>query len=363
MADRRHLSLLRRGVKEWNEQRPKRPDLSGALLSGQNLEGVDLSYANLDDAKLSRAFLRRANMLRASLRNATLSNANLYKADLAGVNAIGARFNTAALYRANLTAAILAKANFTAAHLEKATLVAANLRNANFERANLSECSLTRSNVNGASFSGARIYGAGIWDIRGVPRQQEGLVITRQRDAPVTVDNLKVGQFVYLLLNNPDIRDVIDTITSRAVLLLGRFSERRKRVLDALRESLRQRNLSPIVFDFDVPESRDVSETVKVLAGLAKFVLVDITDATEVRAELQSIVKEFPSLPVQPIILAGRREYVGFKHLAKFPWVLPPFKYKNLNHLLTNVDQEVIAPALIKLGDAQAVPVRGLTLV
>jgi hypothetical protein len=36
------------------------------------------------------------------------------------------------------------------------------------------------------------------------------------------------------LLNNQEIRDVIDTITSKAVLILGRFTPERKEVLDGL---------------------------------------------------------------------------------------------------------------------------------
>ena len=53
-----------------------------------------------------------------------------------------------------------------------------------------------------------------------------------------------------------------------------------------MRDALRQRNLLPVIFDFSVPASRDVTETVKVLAGLARFVIADITDAMEVRVEL-----------------------------------------------------------------------------
>ena len=135
-----------------------------------------------------------------------------------------------------------------------------------------------------------------------------------------------------------------------AVLILGRFTPERKAVLDALREMLRQRNLIPIVFDFDVPARRDVTETVNVLAGFALFVIADVTDATEVRAELHNIVPSFPSLPVQPILLRGRDEFVSLPgHLAKFPWVLPTFAYESQEHLLANLEQGVIAPAEAKV--------------
>ena len=39
----------------------------------------------------------------------------------------------------------------------------------------------------------------------------------------------------YLLLNNEEIRHVIDTITSKVVLILGRFMPERKAILDAIR--------------------------------------------------------------------------------------------------------------------------------
>jgi hypothetical protein len=75
-----------------------------------------------------------------------------------------------------------------------------------------------------------------------------------------------VAQFIYLLLHNQKIRDVIDTITSKAVLILGRFTDQRKAVLDALREELRKRNYLPILFDCSVPATRDITETVSLLA-------------------------------------------------------------------------------------------------
>ena len=129
------------------------------------------------------------------------------------------------------------------------------------------------------------------------------------------------------------------------VLILGRFSGERKLILDAMRGDLRRRNLLPVIFDFSVPRSRDVTETVKVLAGLARFVIADVTDATEVRAELHNLVLDFTSLPVQPILLRGQREFVSLPHLAKFPWLLPTFEYDLKEHLLANLDRALWPPA------------------
>ena len=54
----------------------------------------------------------------------------------------------------------------------------------------------------------------------------------------------------------------IDTIGKKAVLILGRFTDERKAVLEAIREELRQRDYIPILFDFAKPASRDLTETV-----------------------------------------------------------------------------------------------------
>ena len=44
--------------------------------------------------------------------------------------------------------------------------------------------------------------------------------------------------------------------------------ENRLAVLDALRGELRQLNYLPILFDFDVPATRDITETVSLLARM-----------------------------------------------------------------------------------------------
>jgi hypothetical protein len=66
-----------------------------------------------------------------------------------------------------------------------------------------------------------------VWGVRLESAKQQNLIITRENEPEITVDNIQVAQFVYLLLHNPKIRDVIDTIGKTGVLLLGRFTEGR----------------------------------------------------------------------------------------------------------------------------------------
>jgi hypothetical protein len=82
---------------------------------------------------------------------------------------------------------------------------------------------------------------------------------------------------------------------------------------DALREELRRRNYLPLLFDFDPPKSRDLTETVSLLAGMARFVVADLTEPRSVPRELGVIVPELRSVPLQPLIQRGHRVYSMFE--------------------------------------------------
>ena len=206
---------------------------------------------------------------------------------------------------------------------------------------------LVESNLCGAKLRGCEVYGTSVWSVKVSPATtQSGLRITRENEPAITVDDLEVAQFVYLLLSNAKIRNVVNTVGKKAVLILGRFTPERKATLDALREELRKRDMVPILFDFDKPEQRDLTETVSTLAHLARFVIADVTDAKSIPQERQRIVPSLPSLPVQPIILDSQHEYGMFKHFAGYLSVLPPYRYTNAEQLLASLGEKVIGPAI-----------------
>jgi hypothetical protein len=122
----------------------------------------------------------------------------------------------------------------------------------------------------------------------------------------------------------------------------------RKAILDALRDELRHRDYLPILFDFEKPSNREITETVSTLVHMARFVIADITDATSVREELMRIVPDLPSVPIQPLLLVSQKEYEMFAYFRRFPWVLPPFLYENQDHLLAALADKVIEPAEAK---------------
>jgi hypothetical protein len=137
-----------------------------------------------------------------------------------------------------------------------------------------------------------------------------------------------------LLINNKKIRDVISTVGKKIVLILGRFTKDRKKILDAIKKELRHQGYVPILFDFKKPTNRDLTETISILAHLSRFIIADITDAKSIPQELQAIVPNTPSVLVHPILQASEMEYGMFEHFKRYHWVLPTYKYLNLDDLL-----------------------------
>ncbi len=319
MANKEHLKIIEQGVAVWNEWREKnptiKPDLRRAYLSGADLSNFNLSNANLNEANLMEADLRQANLSGAYLCRTLLWNARLYKTDL----------SEAKLIEANLTKA--------------------NLVSTNFEKANLTGC---------------KIYGISAWDLKLQGTVQLDLIITPHGVPAITADNLEVAQFIYLLLNNKKLRDIIDTIGKKAVLILGRFIPERKAVLDAIREELRRLNYVPIVFDFEKPKDRDFTETIMTLAGMCLFVIVDITNPKSSPLELQATVPDY-RIPFVPIIQEGEKPFSMFKDIQqKFDWVLPLLEYDTESNLIKVLEKAVINPALNKHDELIARKAQGL---
>jgi uncharacterized protein YjbI with pentapeptide repeats len=317
--------------------------LTGANLSGASLSGADLSWAYGREANLGRAKLSKAQLTRAQLSGANLMGATLIEADLSWAELRGANLSGAILAYASLNGADLSGANLSEATLYRAILYGANLSKADLRKANLGVAILVNADLRASDLTGCRIHGVSAWNLKLEDAKQQNLVITA--DAPeITVDNIEVAQFIYLMLNNQKVRDVIDTITSKAVLILGRFTDERKAILDALREELRKRNYLPILFDFNVPATRDITETVSLLARMARFIIADLTDPSSIPKELEAIVPDL-AVPVQPLLEGASRPYAMFKDYWKYEWVLPVYRYEGLEPLLATLAEKVIAPA------------------
>ena len=382
MGNLEQIERLKEGSSIWNTWRIQHPneriDLSGANLGLPNISKTAnlgkiiitksiVTRAELSGVNLSRANLSNINLIGANLTAANLSYTNLIGADLTGADLTGAKLNNSHLMRIDLTLANLTGADLKDANLEEADLTSTGLEGAiligadltgsklihtNLTGADLTEVKLNRAtlietNLENTTLTQCSIYGISAWEIQLKGAKQENLIITKDEEPIITVDNLKIAQFVYLLLNNAEIRDVINTITTKVVLILGRFTPERKVVLDALREALRtDYNYLPVLFDFEKPSSRNFTETVRTLAHLARFVIADLSEPRSIPQELQAIIPLL-RVPVKPILSNLEQPYSMFDDFDErdYHWVLPTYVYINLPHLLATLKEQVIDPA------------------
>src|SRR4051812_24991541 len=217
-------------------------------------------------------------------------------------------------------------------------------------RADLSGANLIASVLGNANLTGSHVHGVSAWRLKSDnSTKQKDLIITARDELELTVDNIEVTQFVCLLLHNQRVRDVIDTVTSKAALILGRFTDERKKVLDTLRDELRRRDYLPILFDFEKTRSRNTDETVTLLARMARFVIADISDAKSVLQELRAIVPDIPSVPVQAVILATQEEPGMFDFYRNSRSFLEVHRYDSQDQLIADLSERVIRPAEIKV--------------
>jgi uncharacterized protein YjbI with pentapeptide repeats len=384
VANLDHLYILNKGVAAWNQWRKENPEievdfyganLKGLSLSRVSFDGVNLNFADLQYADLRGAYLVGAKLWNTNLSGANLSGAYVHETSLSDANLSDANLECATLYEAKIWQTKLTKANLkyadlSGSDLQDANLSGAILTNAHLDFARLIRIDLSRANLEGATLTGAvlidvnfeeanlancSIYGISAWGNNVNRAIQTNLIITNEKEPIITVDNLEVAQFIYLLINNEKLRDIIDTITSKVVLILGRFTPERKPVLDAMREELRKYNYLPIMFDFEKPASQDFIEPVSTLAHLARFVIADFTDAKIILEEVPHIVRNI-TVPVKPLLLEGSgNEPVTLYNLRRnHHSLLDTYLYKGVDDLLLSFKDRVVEPAERKASELKA---------
>lgn len=312
-------------------------DLSNADFMGVNLQGINFRGANLTEANLSFVDLRGAD-----LRDANLTDANLRQSNLSGAKLSGAKLNNA-------------------------DLMYADLSDADLTGADLSHSNMVRANITNATVDGNNVYGISVWDLQGQFKVQKNLIISSNDGIQFDTDNIKDAQFINLILDNPEIRGVLNTLTSKAVLILGRFTDKdpvikkeRQDVLSTLKAGLRSNGLLPIVFDFERPEDKDFTEMVKTLAGMCYFVIADVTNPKSSPLELQATVPDYqiPFLPIIKMDLEKKDDkgkfiddgpFAMMQNLqTKYPWILDAVAYKDVDQLTRILAKGLIARAAEK---------------
>ena len=361
MANAEHLKILKKGVKAWNQWREKNPkirpkgELFGAEVELYRFKEMPLpEIVNVLTAYETAPDLSGAILCKADLCSVNFSGTNLSGVDLTGADLWRADLRKANLTDSKLTDARLSSVSLSMAKLRRANLSYSKLQYADLTKADLQEAILVGANLYKAKLTGANVYGVAAWDVDLDGAEQTDLIIVGGEESRITVDNLEIAQFIYLFLHNEKIRSVINTITSKLVLILGRFTEKRKKVLDAIRDAVRKLNYLPVQFDFEKPTGHTYIETVSTLAHMARFVIADFTDPKIVLEEVPHIVRNI-AVPVKPLLLEGHEEEpstlsdLRVNHRS----LLDTYRYKDLDDLLSNLVDEVIVPAEERARDCE----------
>jgi uncharacterized protein YjbI with pentapeptide repeats len=305
--------ILMQGAAVWNEWRRQNPapltfsaphwydcpGRGGKQMKGKNR--VDFSGMNLSGASIYKAFAEGLNLRNAVFECSHFEEGDFSRADFCGATFRNTRFN---------------KTILTGADFEGATFV---------------NCNLNRVNLAGALFRVKEItetvvYGIAAWDlVTSDEMKQSKLVIEKtyglysdliqEGKIPMMVDDIELAQFVYYLNDHKKMRDALNILNDKGVLLLGRFMGGGLERLYSIREWLNCNGYMAMIFDFGRPDNLSLTETAVTMAGLCKFIFADLSGAS-VPAELQAILSQ-----VKKPLLAFGDPYTLFPDLADHTWV------------------------------------------
>ena len=157
-------------------------------------------------------------------------------------------------------------------------------------------------------------------------------------------------------LDGMNFGEVMSVLSTRRVLILGRFTARRLKVLEAIKMHLQKHpnNYIPELFTYDKPASRDLVETIIGMAALSRFIIADLSEPKSVQAELEAIVPHFQSVPVVPLINQTGKEYATFSSLQRRENVVKPtVRYGDIDDLIEKLDEQVVPLAEKTLAEVQ----------
>lgn len=155
-------------------------------------------------------------------------------------------------------------------------------------------------------------------------------------------------------MDGPNYGDIMSEMKKNRVLILGRFSARRMRVLKAIKDRLKAHpnRYNPELFTFSRPDGANLTESIIGFAAHSRFVVADISEPKSIPAELSAIVPLFPSLPVVPIISRTGRPYALFTDFDQRPnMVKPILRYRDVDELEALLEREIVPLAEKKLAE------------
>lgn len=332
MSKNKYIEILKAGKEEWNNWRSLNPqeraDFLNSVLDGSDLEGYNLTNCNfyqasLRDSNFNRTELAWSAFFHTKLNNSTITNPEIEDySEWTSFSGVNFRWSS-----------------FAESDLENV-----KMKGSLFEGARFQNC-----NLKGADISYSRIHGLSAWgNYVDESTTQNDLIITPYGEPTIKVDNFEIAQFLYLLITNNKIRNVIDTLATKVVLILGSFAGNDKLLLEQIKKCLTQSNYVPVIFDFEKPSSRNLTETVSTIAHISKFIIVDLKNSRSVPHELASIVPTLRSVPIVPIISDSQTPYGMFQDLSNYKHMCALIIYNGdesisslVDNIIFNADKKI----------------------
>ena len=332
--EQEYVELLKNNAVAWNEWRNKCPEQTPSLREVDFVSELMKGKKDIYDLPHFHGIdFTNVDLHMSSLRNCFFDDCRFDGAKITFADLVDAYFINCTFKDVNMRVSKIGSATFSSCIFEDSDLSYCSAEDTSFEGSKfvntvLEHVSFVANNFSNTELIGCSVYGISSWDLNLDNSAQKNLIITKDDQPTITVDNIELAQFIYLMINNTKLRSIIDTITSKVVLILGNFSPERKIVLEEIREKLRYYDYIPVMFDFEKPSSRNFTETIYTLAHMARFVVADLSGARSIGHELATIVPKLPSVTFYPLVVNDDKEYGMFSDLLEYNWVKPVMTYR-----------------------------------
>jgi len=204
-----YIAEIRRGSESWNDFR-------------KTVNGAKPILRNINFAT---QFPNQSNVYNLpELENFNFSNCDFHSSSFRNGSYINCVFDFSSINFSDLVDAYFYNCTFKNSSLRVSKIGSAHFINCNFENSDLSYCSAEKTDFTGSVFKNTRLeyirfvkcnfsdtkinycffYGTSTWDIIADDSIQQDIVITSNDDNLITVDNIELAQFIYLLPNLSD---------------------------------------------------------------------------------------------------------------------------------------------------------------
>jgi len=340
---------------------------SSEIKNNRDLRYIDFSLENFFKASIK--YIKEGKAIGPNFSNADLTGANFFQAFLISTNFKGATIKNADFLdstpmRSNFENSIIIGSSFIGADLWGSNFRFSKIENSDFYGSNLTNVNLSNTVMNNC-----KIYGVSAWGIkRNENTKTRNLIISpkNSKDVLITVDDIELAQFIYLILDNKKISNLITTMRTKIVLLLGSFYDdgkskiTPKKVIDKIKEILPKYNLIPIVFDFSNSEKQDLISTVRTLALLSSFIIVDLSAPAGQLFELGTLVQTtpIPFIPIASISTKHITSMIQEKGLGNYHWFCKDYFRYSLEGYKKQIP-EIIEKRIIPWAQSKNVELEG----